>query len=228
MLGVRLDSGDLGELSRQARAVLDEAGFPKAAIVASSDLDEYELEKLHRREAKIDVWGVGTRLATAYDQAALGGVYKLSAVRDDDGQWDYRLKLSEQMVKTSDPGILQIRRFRDDRGQNVADVIYDEPTGIGRSPVLVPLDAGPEGTPVDAPRFDDLLLPVFRDGRPEYAPSPAAEARSHAQAELESLDGAVTRLVDPEPYLVGLEARLYETKAKLIAAVQAESRSEGE
>ena len=224
MLGVRLDSGDLGELSRQARAVLDEAGFPKAAIVASSDLDEYEIERLHGQGARIDVWGVGTRLATAYDQAALGGVYKLSAVRDNEGQWDYRLKLSEQMVKTSDPGILQIRRFRDDRGQNVADVIYDEPTGIDPSPVLVPFGAGPDGTPVDAPRFDDLLIPVFRGGHPEYAPPSASEARSHAQEELESLDGTVTRFDGPEPYLVGLERRLYETKARLIAAAQAESR----
>lgn len=227
MSGIRLDSGDLAELSRRARAVLDEGGFPNTAIVASSDLDEYEIEKLHRQDARIDVWGVGTRLATAYEQAALGGVYKLSAVRGEDGQWDYRLKLSEQMIKTSDPGILQVRRFRDERDQNVADVIYDEPTGIGQSPVLVPLDAGPDGMPMDAPGFRDLLVPVFRGGQPQYAPPSATEARLRAQAELKSLDGAVTRFEAPDPYLVGLERQLYETKAELIAAAQAESQSRG-
>jgi len=225
MVGIRLDSGDLAGLSRQARTVLDEGGFPKAAIVASSDLDEYELEALHRQEARIDVWGVGTRLATAYDQAALGGVYKLSAVRDDDGRWDYRLKLSEQMVKTSDPGILQVGRFRDKQGRYVADVIYDEPTGIDRRPILVPLGDRHEGTPVDAPEVQNLLVPVFRGGTTVYEPPSAAEARSRVQAELKSLDGVVTRLDAPEPYLVGLERRLHETKANLIAAAEAASRS---
>jgi nicotinate phosphoribosyltransferase len=168
---------------------------------------------------------VGTRLATAYDQAALGGVYKLSAVRDDDGQWEYRLKLSEQMVKTSDPGILQIRRFRDEQGQYVADVIHDEPTGIDQLPILVPLGSGLEGVPVDAPQVKDLLIPVYRGGDSVYEPPAASEARSHVQDELASLDGVVTRLEDPEPYLVGLEKRLYETKANLIAAAEAASRS---
>lgn len=225
MLGIRLDSGDLAELSRQARAALDKGGFPKAAIVASSDLDEYELEELRKQEARIDVWGVGTRLATAYDQAALGGVYKLSAIRDDHGQWDYRLKLSEQMVKTSDPGILQVRRFRNEQGKGLADVIYDEPTGVDQCPSLVPLGQGGEGTPVEAPQSSDLLVPVFRGGAPVYEPPSAREARSRVQDELASLDGVVTQLHDPQPYLVGLERRLHETKARLIAAAEAASRS---
>lgn len=225
MQGIRLDSGDLAGLSREARTVLDDGGFPDAAIVASSDLDEFELEELHRREARIDVWGIGTRLATAYDQPALGGVYKLSAMRDDGGQWDYRLKLSEQMVKTSDPGILQVRRFQDEEGKCIADAIYDEPTGIYQRPTLAPLDGRHEGSPVDAPRSHDLLFPVFRGGVSVHEPPSAPEAQSHTQNELNSLDGVVKRLGNPEPYPVGLEQRLHETKAKLIAAAEAASRS---
>ncbi len=225
MLGIRLDSGDLASLSREARAVLDAGGFPEAAIVASSDLDEFELEDLHRREAPIDVWGVGTRLATAYDQPALGGVYKLSAMRDDDGKWDYRLKLSEQMVKTSDPGVLQVRRFQDDQGKYVADVIYDEPTGIDEPAVMVPFGDSHEGLRVESPQSHDLLVPLFRGGALAHEPRSATEVRSHAQDELTSLDGAVTRLDTPKPYRVGLEKRLHGTKAKLIAAAEAASRS---
>jgi len=221
MLGIRLDSGDLADLSREARAALDEAGFPEATIVASSDLDEYEIEQLVRRGAMVDVWGVGTRLATSYEQAALGGVYKLSAVRDDSGQWDYRLKLSEEMAKTSDPGILQVRRFRDEQGRAVADMIYDEPTGIEQRPILVPLGGSHERLPVDAPQSEDLLVPMFRAGTQVYEPPSATETRSRVQDELASLDEAIRRLDDPEPYLVGLERQLHETKARLVAAAEA-------
>ncbi len=130
LLGVRLDSGDLATLSIGARQILDEAGFEDAAIVASNDLDEYLIRSLKEQGAKISVWGVGTRLATAYDQPALGGVYKLSAVLEN-GKWQPRLKLSEQTVKISNPGILQVRRFRraaTDKaapGQLFADAIYN-------------------------------------------------------------------------------------------------------
>ena len=130
MLGIRLDSGDLAYLSREARRILDEAGFPDAAIVASNDLDEHIIASLKDQGAAIGVWGVGTRLVTGCDQPALGGVYKLGAIRRPGEPWSHRLKLSEQAVKVSNPGILQVRRYGDDR-QFLADVIYDEETGIG-------------------------------------------------------------------------------------------------
>ena len=106
--GIRLDSGDLADLSYKARQLMDEAGFPDAAIVASNDLDEYQIATLNARGAKISVWGVGTKLATAFDQPALGGVYKLSAIRPRGGEWSYKVKLSEQSIKTSNPGIQQV------------------------------------------------------------------------------------------------------------------------
>lgn len=116
MNGIRLDSGDLAELSIAARGLLDAAGFPNATIVASNDLDEHLIESLKQQGARISLWGVGTKLVTAYDQPALGGVYKLGAIHRADGGWDHKVKLSEQPVKISNPGVLQVRRFRDDQG----------------------------------------------------------------------------------------------------------------
>ena len=117
MIGIRLDSGDLAWLSIEARRILDAGGFPDARILASNDLDEHIINSLKEQGARIDVWGVGTKLATAYDQPALGGVYKLSALRDGDGRWQYKLKLSEQAAKISNPGVLQVRRFRSPAGR---------------------------------------------------------------------------------------------------------------
>jgi nicotinate phosphoribosyltransferase len=112
LAGVRLDSGDLARLSQAARAMLDAAGFPAAVVVASNDLDEQEIAALRRGGARISVWGVGTRLVTAYDQPALGGVYKLAAIRRDaSAAWEYRVKLSEDPIKVSNPGIQQVRRY---------------------------------------------------------------------------------------------------------------------
>ncbi len=124
MVGVRLDSGDLAYLSIEARKILDAGGFPNARVLASNDLDEHVAASLKEQGARIDTWGVGTRLVTAYDQPALGGVYKLSALRGDDGKWQYKLKLSEQTAKVSNPGVLQVRRYRR-ADEYVADAIYD-------------------------------------------------------------------------------------------------------
>ena len=105
LVGIRLDSGDLAFLSIEARHILDEAGFPDAVIVGSNDLDEHVIASLKEEGARINVWGVGTKLATGYDQPALGGVYKLSCVRSDGNEWINKVKLSEQAIKVSTPGI---------------------------------------------------------------------------------------------------------------------------
>src|SRR5207248_3319128 len=124
MAGIRLDSGDLAYLSIEARRMLDAAGFPKALIVASNDLDEHIIASLKQQGARIGMWGVGTKLVTAFDQPALGGVYKLTAIRDAGQPWRYKVKLSEQAVKVSTPGILQVARFtRQD--EFVGDMIFN-------------------------------------------------------------------------------------------------------
>ena len=112
LAGIRLDSGDLAYLSIEARKILDAAGFQDTAILATNDLNEHLIASLKTQGAKINTWAVGTQLVTAYDQPALGGVYKLSALREDArAPWQYKIKLSEQTVKISTPGILQVRRF---------------------------------------------------------------------------------------------------------------------
>ncbi|HTN53054.1 MAG TPA: nicotinate phosphoribosyltransferase, partial [Anaeromyxobacter sp.] len=141
MLGIRLDSGDLAWLSLEARRLLDEAGFPEAAIFASNELDEEIIQSLKDQGAPIAVWGVGTRLVTGHGEGALGGVYKLGAVRPSPGApWEHRVKLSEQAAKVTIPGLLQVRRFRGERGF-LADVIYDELLGLPAPAVMVdPVD----------------------------------------------------------------------------------------
>jgi nicotinate phosphoribosyltransferase len=216
MVGIRLDSGDLAALSRRAREILDQGGFPQAKIVASSDLDEYLIRDLNAQGAKIDLWGVGTKLATAYDQPALGGVYKLTAIRDRQGHWQAKLKLSNDLIKVSNPGILQVRRFRH-QGRYVADMLYDElarplewQTGVDQNapdcPLLVPADS--EG--------EDLLAPVMREGKRLQAPLALASMREYAQAQLAALPDACKRLDQPERYPVLLEPGLYQAKLRLM------------
>lgn len=216
LVGIRLDSGDLAWLSTQARQLLDEAGFPQAVIVASNDLDEHLIQSLRVEGAAIGVWGVGTKLCTAYDQPALGGVYKLAAVRHGDRPWSYRVKLSEQAVKISNPGIQQVRRMK--RGAEfIADVIYDEGLGIEDGCALVdPMDATrqklvPRGTP-----WEDLLVPVFLGGRRVYDSPPLAASRARTMAQLAGFNAGVKRLVNPHQYPVGLERKLHALKTKLI------------
>jgi nicotinate phosphoribosyltransferase len=216
MIGIRLDSGDLAYLSIEARKVLDEAGFPDAKILASNDLDEHLIASLKEQGATIGVWGVGTKLATAYDQPALGGVYKLSAVRAKDGAWEHRIKLSEQTVKVSIPGILQVRRYHRD-GLLVADAIYDEITGVTDPGTVVdPADLTrrkniPAGTP-----YEDLLVPIFRAGKQVYALPSLDEIRTRTQQQLAMLHPTIKRFVNPHGYPVGLEKGLFELRTELI------------
>lgn len=213
--GIRLDSGDLAWLSAEARKLLDAAGFADAAIVASNDLDEHLVASLKQQGAAIGLWGVGTKLVTAYDQPALGGVYKLGALRGADGAWRPKVKLSEQAIKVSIPGALQVRRFERD-GRFVADAIYDTLAPVPRDFTIVdPADptrerhlAGLEGR--------DVLVPFLRDGRAAGERPQAGTSRARAQAELAKLDPTVRRLVNAHAYPVGLEAGLAARRMELI------------
>lgn len=126
LMGVRLDSGDLTQLSIEARDLLDNAGFENARIVASNDLNEETIKTLKANGARIDTWGVGTKLATAYDQPALGGVYKLGAIQDENQEWQYRVKLSEDLIKVSNPGMLQVARKVNENGQIISETLFNE------------------------------------------------------------------------------------------------------
>ena len=220
LLGIRLDSGDLAYLSAQARKMLDEAGFTDAAILVSNDLDEHLIASLKQQGAPIGVWAVGTRLVTAFDQPALGGVYKLSAIRRPGEAWTYRLKLSEQTIKVSTPGVLQVRRFLLN-GQYAGDMIYDESQGPPQSAMLVdPQDGNRQKRLPSEATFADLLVPVVRGGRPVYDSPPPAEARKHAASELMRLSLSVKRVLNPHEYPVGLEPALFGLKTRLIRAAR--------
>ena len=216
LMGIRLDSGDLAYLSIQARRLLDEAGFDKAQILASNDLDESIISSLQSQGAQIDAWGVGTRLVTAFDQPALGGVFKLGAVRPPGGHWEYKIKLSEQAVKVSNPGFLQVRRFeRED--EYTADMLYNEIEGIKTPQTIVnPADITMRKKIPARTRYRDLLVPIFRRGKLVYQSPVIQETRTSAQAELKRFYPGITRLLNPHIYPVGLELGLHELKAHLM------------
>jgi len=220
LAGVRLDSGDLAHLSIEARRLLDEAGFTGTKIVASNDLDEAVIGSLFDQGARIDVFGVGTRLATAFDQPALGGVYKLGASRDEHGAWRDAIKLSEQPTKISNPGHLAVRRLRR-AGELVADIIYDSEAGL-REPVLH--DIEDPFKPAYAPVFDedaDLLVTYLRRGEPSAEPDTVAAARDRATREIGQLSPRARRFLNPQPYPVGLDPHVHTRKQQLGAEARA-------
>jgi nicotinate phosphoribosyltransferase len=206
--GIRLDSGDLAYLSMQARKMLDEAGFPKVTITASNELDEHLIASLKDQGARIDVWGVGTRLITAYDQPALGGVYKLTAIKPKNGAWEHKIKLSEQVIKISTPGLLQVRRF--DGG----DMIFDELTGMQTRTIVDPADMTRRKTFADDGA--DLLVPVYRRGKRVYDPPPLDQIRRRRAEQLAQFHPGIKRFENPHSYPVGLEQTLLDLKTRLI------------
>jgi len=225
LLGVRLDSGDLAELSIRARAMLDAAGFADTRVYATNDLDEKIIESLKQQGAAIAVWGVGTRLVTAYDDPALGGVYKLAAVRRrGETAWQYRVKLSEQAIKTSTPGLLQVRRLRDSQGL-LGDAIYDVEQGwpmSGDAVAIDPFDATKRRIIAAATAGEDLLQPVLRQGEPVATLPSLAAIRDRAASQVAALPVGVKRFVNAHLYPVWLEQSLHETRTRLILQARAQ------
>ncbi len=221
LMGVRIDSGDLAYFSQKARQMFDEAGLPHVKIVASNDLDEHLVLSLKQQEAKIDIWGIGTKLVTAYDQPALGAVYKLSAI-ETNGIWQNKIKLSEQVAKMNNPGLQQVRRFSDGK-QFVGDMIYDLRNSAiadsSKKKVLM-ID------PMDVTRrkifnteklsHEDLLVPVFQNGKCVYDLPAIGRIRKRHVAQLGMLDKSVQRFANPHTYPVGLEEQLFLAKTDLI------------
>ena len=210
MIGVRLDSGDLAYQSKEIRKMLDAAGFPKAVIGASNELDEHLIVSLKEQGAKIDLWGVGTKLVTAFDQPALGGVYKLSAIRPRGKEWQYRIKVSEQAIKTSNPGMLQVRRFAG------ADMIFDQLGGAPTHTIVDPLDLTRRRTVPDNAGHEDLLVPIFRQGKRVYELPSIEQIRTLRATQLDRFHDGVKRFVNPHRYPVGLEKNLFDLKTRLI------------
>jgi nicotinate phosphoribosyltransferase len=220
LAGIRLDSGDLAYLSREARRMLDGAGLTETKIVASNDLDERLITDIIAQDAKIDVWGVGTKLVVCFDQPALGGVYKLGAHRDDHGAWKDVIKLSEQPIKISNPGVLQVKRLRN-AGELVGDIIYDSTHGLAAAELH---DIHEPNRPAYAPEHDDardLLVTVLERGEPATPLATPSEARARAASELAALSSRTRRFSNPQPYPVGLDPHVHARKLALIADARA-------
>jgi nicotinate phosphoribosyltransferase len=219
LAGVRLDSGDLARLSLEIRKMLDAAGLYETRIMASNELDEHLILDLKQQGARINLWGVGTNLVTGKDQPALDGVFKLSAIQDERGVWQDRLKLSEQTAKVTNPGILQIRRFFDGT-HYIGDAIYDELLGMKESCSMVPQEDPHNLISFSRQSGTDLLQPILRRGK-LVTRLPSLEAiQIHAREELKRLPLPMLRFTNPQMYCVGLEQALYEKKLKLIRVLR--------
>lgn len=216
MAGIRIDSGDLAYLSVEARKILDEGGFHSAKIVASNELDEHVITSLKNQGAAVDIWGVGTKLVTAFDQPAISGVYKLSAIRRKSGQWVPRIKISEQTAKVTIPGILGVRRYFSEDGI-AGDMVYDiHSPPFGEACMIDPLDVTRHKCFDAKQRYTDILRPALRGGVRVEPQESLESIRSRAVSEIGALDLALKRFLNPYGYPVGLERSLYERRKDLI------------
>ncbi len=221
LVGIRLDSGDFISLSQRARKMLDQAGFKQASIVASNDLDEHLITELKTAGAKINIWGVGTKLITSYEQPALGGVYKLSAIREPGGEWQYRLKLSEDSIKTSNPGLLQVRRFSDNNGEFSGDMIYNELIPPVGSAKMVNIAATEEHSTLSADKpHQDLLIPILRNGQLVADLPSLSQIRERVQTQLSHCAADIKSLKPLDIYPVSLEMNLFDLKQRIIKKIK--------
>lgn len=216
--GIRLDSGDLAYLSKEARKQLDQAGFPNARIVASGDLDENLIRDLKMQGAKIDVWGVGTQLITAKDCPALGGVYKLSA-EEENGVLQPRIKVSENPTKITNPGVKKLVRFYSNKsGRALADVIMlnDEEVPTGKYEIFHPVYTLKRKV-LHNYYTEELLKPIFENGRLVYELPTLSEIRARVKRQTQVFSPEIQRLTNPHEYHVDLSEPLWQLKNRMIA-----------
>ncbi len=219
LVGIRLDSGDLAYLSKEARRMLDEAGFPKAKIVASSDLDEWIIESLKSQGARIDIWGVGTRLVTSYSWPALGGVYKLTALNEDGRRMVPKIKRSDDPEKITNPGLKRVVRIFDPNGQMRGDVLFLEREQIKKGRALKvyhPMYPHVFKTYPRQFRLRELMIRVFQKGRVVYDSPSAHEIRENTLRNLDQLNPAYKRFHNPHQYHVSLSPLLFKIKQRLL------------
>ena len=219
LAGIRIDSGDLAWLACYARKELDAAGLTDCKIVLSNDLDEYTIASIREQGAKVDSWGVGTKLACAYDQPTLGGVYKLAATREvGSGAWRPRLKISEQSSKLTIPGVLDVRRYVGPDGRLAGDMIYDIHQDINEDGVIIDPAEFMRNKVLGEFEYETLLKPLARYGKSvlpdEYRSAMAA--RDRVFGELARLDESQKRLLNPHSYPVGLERDLWHRRAAMV------------
>lgn len=219
--GIRLDSGDLAYLSKKARKMLDAAGFKDAGICASNDLDEYLLHDLKMQGAAIDSWGVGTNLITSKDCPSFGGVYKLAAIEDEEGQLVPKIKISENSEKITNPGNKTIYRiYEKDTGKIKADLIcfFDEVIDEGKDLLLFDPQDTWKKTKLAGGSYTvkEILVPIFRNGECIYQSPSVKEIAAYCKEEKDTLWEETLRLFYPHQVYVDLSQKLYDEKQRLL------------
>ena len=222
LAAIRIDSGDLAKLSKETRAAFDEAGLPYVKISVSNDLDEYTIQSLFAQGAPIDSFGVGTKLATCDPQPSLGGVYKLSATRaSGEGDWRPVMKLSEQLYKRTIPGIQHIRRYYDEVGCPVGDmIVVDDVSQEGATRMVDVLD--PLTTyDLSGRDYAEMLVTLVEDGHRVGEPESILTAKARCRDAVMHLDLAFRRFLNPQVYPVGLEPGLADLRQNLARSARA-------
>ena len=220
LAGIRIDSGDLAWLAKMARRMLDEAGLEDCGIVLSNDLDEHTIQSICDEGAQVASWGVGTKLACAYDQPTLGGVYKLSATRAaGEKAWRDCLKISESAAKLTVPGVLDVRRYYHEDGRIAGDMVYDVNAGVHPCETIIDPCDDLRQKQLAGKRHEALLHPLARAGKTVLAPEgrDALAAQARAKEGLATLDESQKRMLNPHSYPVGLERGLFERRRDLVA-----------
>ncbi|WP_010096622.1 nicotinate phosphoribosyltransferase [Ornithinibacillus scapharcae] len=222
-LGIRLDSGDLAYLSKEARKMLDKAGFPNAEIYASNDLDESTIQSLHAQDAKIDVYGVGTKLITAYDQPALGAVYKLVAIENEHGELEDTIKISGNPEKVTTPGMKKVYRIinnTNNRSEGDYITLEDEdPNQEERLKMFHPVHTYISKFVTDF-KAVNLHHDIFQDGKLVYHSPNLQELQDYSKQQLELLWDEYKRSINPEEYPVDLSTKTWDNKMKKIESVR--------
>lgn len=217
-IGIRLDSGDLAYLSKRARKMLDDAGYPNAKIVASGDIDENILSSLHQQGARIDVWGIGTKLITSASNPALGGVYKLAAI-EENGVWKPKMKISDTQEKITNPGLKTTYRIYDEENMAAADLIcLKDEVFDTQQPLTIfhPVDTWKKTT-FTKYSMRNLMTEIFIGGKQVYTSPNLHDIAEYASKIRNEFWEEYRRLINPHIYKVDLSDKLYELKHMLIA-----------
>ena len=217
--GIRLDSGDMTYLTKKARKMLDEAGWPECEISVSNSLDEYLIQDLLRQGAQIDMFGVGERLITAKSEPVFGGVYKLVAVERPDGTIEPKIKISENVGKITNPHFKKLYRFYGaDTGKAIADYLclHDETVNDGEDLEIFDPEATWKRKKVYNFHARELQVPVFRNGELVYQLPTLDEIRSYCREQVDTLWDEVKRFDNPHTYYVDLSQKLWEIKYRLL------------
>ncbi|MBR5868098.1 MAG: nicotinate phosphoribosyltransferase [Clostridia bacterium] len=218
-VGIRIDSGDIAYLTKKVRSILDEAGFPDCKIIISNSLDEFLIHDILNQGAEIDSFGVGERLITSRSEPVFGGVYKLVAVEDEDGTIQPRIKLSENVVKITNPGFKKVWRLYGEDGEAFADVLtlQDEVIDPAKGPYTI---FHPEYTwkskKIENFTVREMLVPIYEKGKLVYDRPTVQEIRKYCEKELSLLWNEVKRLKNPHVFYVDLSQKLWEMKEGLL------------